>query len=263
LKTHKNLLHDGVRYACDLCEHKATQVGSLKKHLQAIHGIHKKHENTEKVENKVSDINFEPECNSITNAVQENPLHQTGEFGKDIWDDIVHAQDNKYWCKICDTGYKTENDRSRHQEVKHGTDMQCDRCEYKTSVKRMMVRHTKVIHEGVRYNCNQCDKRFTSVGIMVSHKRVVHEGRRFQCDKCDYSSTNNKNLTRHKESKHQNIKHACDQCTSEYTSKEKLANHKKTIHEGKWFTCDECDHRESYPGKLLLHKQRMHPIIEG
>ena len=37
LKRHDNAMHKGVRYSCDHCNYKATQLGNLKTHIKAVH----------------------------------------------------------------------------------------------------------------------------------------------------------------------------------------------------------------------------------
>ena len=37
----------------------------------------------------------------------------------------------------------------------------CDRCGYKTQLKKDLRKHIEGIHEGVRYPCNQCDYKAT------------------------------------------------------------------------------------------------------
>ena len=37
LKKHRESIHEGVRYPCDQCDHKATVKGNLKKHRMAKH----------------------------------------------------------------------------------------------------------------------------------------------------------------------------------------------------------------------------------
>ena len=116
---HKRKVHEGVRYKCELCDHKATQSNSLKKHEQAKHGI-------------ITAGNYH--CKSCDKIFRSD----TGR-----WQHTRSVHDGfRYRCDQC--AYTTTNSSSLkiHQNVEHeGIRFTCNMCAYKAKKKDNLKRH--------------------------------------------------------------------------------------------------------------------------
>ena len=67
---------------------------------------------------------------------------------------------------------------------KQNTTYSCDVCGHQVSQKKSLVRHKKVVHEGIKYSCMQCNHQATSKRNLVKHQRAVHEGVKYSCGEC-------------------------------------------------------------------------------
>ena len=82
----------------------------------------------------------------------------------------------------------------------------CDQCEKSYSSIEQLRRHTRIVHENIKYTCDKCSRSFGRKVHLKIHYESIHEGRRFDCDLCDYKATQKYNLITHKKIKHNIIK---------------------------------------------------------
>ena len=138
------------------------------------------------------------------------------------------------------------------------TNFQCNHCDYKTTAKDYLRKHTNAIHEGVTYPCDKCDYRATQTGSLMQHKQSVHEKIRYACDSCDYQAARQYRLQCHILEKHEGMKYSCNQCDYVATTKGRLNNHKKGIHDGISYSCNQCDFRNVRESELKRHQDMVH-----
>ena len=72
--------------------------------------------------------------------------------------------------------------------------MKCDKCEYKTVAKNILLRHKQYENEVIKNRpgkivCSQRSIPFTSSWVHRFHQRSEHEGVTYDCDQCDYKAT--------------------------------------------------------------------------
>ena len=124
LKRHVNTKHKGVRYNCDQCDYKATQLGHLKTHIRVVHL-------------KIKNYSCE-ECDYKAHQLKDLKIHIKA----------VHLKTNSYPCKECDAAFSIPSNLKIHVDAWHkGVMYSCDQCEFRTSWKQSLTNHKKSIHE--------------------------------------------------------------------------------------------------------------------
>ena len=77
----------------------------------------------------------------------------------------------------------------------------CDHCAYQIVSKKIMDIHNRTFHnKNAKYNCNICGHQVLRKVSLVRHKKIVHEGVRFQCRQCNHQATSTGDLAIHKKS---------------------------------------------------------------
>ena len=78
-----------------------------------------------------------------------------------------------------------------HNRTFHSKDQRysCNICGYQVSNKINLVRHKKIVHEGVKYPCRQCDHQATTIGSLAQHKRAVHGGVKYPYRQATYGES--------------------------------------------------------------------------
>lgn len=65
--------------------------------------------------------------------------------------------------------------RSRRQTIHEKPTLRCDECDYTTSVRTNLLRHS-LVHSGEKpFKCDVCDKGFTQKNNLMSHHRTNHK----------------------------------------------------------------------------------------
>ena len=49
-------------------------------------------------------------------------------------------------------------------------------CVYQATTKGSLIKHQRIVHEGVKYFCRQCGKQFTQKSKLSQHQKTMHEG---------------------------------------------------------------------------------------
>ena len=149
-----------------------------------------------------------------------------------------------------------------HTPDNMGKPFRCESCEYQTTRRGNLVRHTQKMHEGNKYHCVTCDFQTTSSGSLRIHNQSKHgekrKGRRYKCDMCNYQTTDRKNMRRHKQSKHEGKKYNCDSCDHQATYIGNLTRHKLAMHEGIKYPCELCDYQATGIDTLYKHRVSIH-----
>ena len=149
LKTHKESIHQGIKYPCDQCDYVASQLGNLKQHKE------RKHEG----------IRYPcDQCSHLSTS--------KGHLKKHI--EAVHMG-IEYSCDKCDLTFKSVKALRLHREAKHeGITYPCLSCEYIASTKALLKKHTQSRHDGITYSCNLCTYTTTRNEYLKRHKKIKH-----------------------------------------------------------------------------------------
>ena len=68
--------------------------------------------------------------------------------------------------------------------------LECEMCDYKAKITKLLILHRESKHEGVRYGCDICNFKTIQKGFLNVHKQEQHEGKRYDCTSCDYITNN-------------------------------------------------------------------------
>ena len=130
--------------------------------------------------------------------------------------------------------------------VKSESQLECNKCDYKTTNYNCMYRHKRTKHSNIKQKCTKCDYAHIYPTKVKSHYKQVHLGiarakkdmcRKntckffstknctdlkhylFSCHLCDFSSKKNDNLKYHVQRVHEGIlsSYSCDQCSVVYS----------------------------------------------
>jgi hypothetical protein len=170
--------------------------------------------------------------------------------------------------------------------VKSESQLECNKCDYKTTIYTYMYRHKRTKHSDIKQKCTKCDYAHPYPTKVKSHYKQVHLGiarakkdmcRKntckffstknctdlkhylFSCHLCDFSTKRNYNLKYHVQGVHEGLSsYSCDQC--DYLSTGNLKRHIRVVHEGEAFSCDQCEVVTTQKSTLKEHKLKKHPI---
>ena len=112
-------------------------------------------------------------------------------------------------------------------------------------------------------HCDQCDYYPTDKRNLLKHKKIVHEGLRYPCNFCEYKAGSPTRLKNHISSIHEGIKHQCHLCGKQFSQSQILNCHIREFHEGirMKVKCEFCEYHATKRGNLLVHFQKMHKEI--
>ena len=189
-------------------------------------------------------------------------------------------QGNKAKCQHCG-GEFSPMQLNRHIQRKHSVaNLECEFCDYKTSVKSDLISHKGRNHDQTRHMCSECGQDYSSEEGLKTHVKHKHNGITKQCDQCDYKTTGSlSQLERHITIMHTGSKFICKVCPFIGITSEELGKHKLSFHDKKEnnslskksneqrrrerelsmdFTCVECGHKLTSRQGLTFHINNIH-----
>ena len=123
--------------------------------------------------------------------------------------------------------------------------IKCNKCNYETNNKTMMLGHMTKHNQ---YECNKCEKRLKTQGNLNDHIQREHRPDLFNCTKCSKQFPAKNALNQHMNSQHpinppvghsqwaqqknNNSDYSCTHCESGFESLNELRMHKKSKHNG-------------------------------
>lgn len=157
------------------------------------------------------------------------------------------------------------NKPSPNESNTERVEYKCDLCNFIATQNYKLQQHTNKKHLGIKEDtpCDKCDYNPRDRGNLLKHKRVVHEGLRlFPCNLCEYKSSARNSLNEHILSIHEGFKCQCPQCGKQFSRRSSLGSHIKDIHEGISKTkCEFCEYHATKRANLFVHFQKMHKDI--
>ncbi|CAB0033139.1 unnamed protein product [Trichogramma brassicae] len=206
-------VHEGRRdFACDKCEKKFGERGSLIKHQKVVHEGRRDHACDQ----------CDKKCSSKWSLLS----HQK----------VVHEGRKDYVCDKCEKKFGYKRQLLLHQKIVHEgrKDYACNECEKKFGHKLSLLYHHKASHDGRKnYACNECEKKFRHQPHLLRHQKIVHEGcKDYACNKCEKKFGLKSSLLGHQKAVHEGRKdYSCDKCEKKFGLKSNLLGHQKTVHE--------------------------------
>lgn len=202
--SHMAKVHDNKVSKCKLCEFSSMHYLEVSRHEREVHGTQDRschicgqHFKSKQgfdhhLENTHGDGVFPcVECGKEyrTEKALDNHMVQT------------HAPKTNF-CDECAAKFSTPSALKRHK-VMHVNDPSllqhgCDVCTKKFKTAQHLSNHMQTHSSEKLFSCNNCGKAFGSKRALIRHKKVVHEGMRpFACNLCNYSAGQSHSLTVH------------------------------------------------------------------
>ena len=144
LQYHIESKHQGIKYDCEQCGHKASSKSGLKNHT-ALHEV----------------LKYDCDLCEFKAATKPTLKHHK---------DLVHAGIT-YDCEKCNVKSSSQASLKNHKDTVHdGVAYKCQLCSFTALYKGGLKYHEESQHEGIRYNCNQCSTTFTSKPGLKHHQ---------------------------------------------------------------------------------------------
>lgn len=264
-------LHEGIQYACPLCDKYFSVQKYVRDHMIYKHGFDKKSKlpplRTRKIEN------FEYH-KPIVSRFECYLCHRTYPSRSKL-NSHMKSHLDVLECSICTKIFKSTESRRRHMQL-HSADPKlqhhCLICNKAFPVRRYMMSHMRTSHKNPKtktdkpeklskiFTCDICQKIFDKQGAFNKHiKRHSREPARYMCDHCGEEFENRHSLRKHLSQVHKISKKyfKCNLC-QKVISKKKEEEHLK-FHKGeKDHQCEICGNQYITEGLLNTHKKRQH-----
>uniref|UniRef100_A0A182LS37 C2H2-type domain-containing protein n=1 Tax=Anopheles culicifacies TaxID=139723 RepID=A0A182LS37_9DIPT len=140
----------------------------------------------------------------------------------------------------------------------NATDYQCEICDERFTMKKLLREHHATKHPGQNCNkCAVCEKTFKLRSNLRQHLRIHTGERPFRCDVCCKTFVQGSALTVHRELHKEQRDYECPVCKKAFKSKFAFKKHEK-VHIGlRPFKCDECGKSFTQSCNLKAH-QKLH-----
>ena len=259
---------------CKLCDHK-THPTELKRHVLDVHFKERKQC---------------PICGKMV-RVRYLPFHMRKHedyaSGPDIKCDMcdwttkvkehlqnhirrMHSEKN-ISCDICGERFSYGAALTKHLQIKHGEDLLCSHCDFKTKDISTLKSHLKRFHtKPGSFLCTRCTFETKSSDDLKLHINSVHGGdivdkalttnrKEYNCDMCDHKANGKNSLRGHKASVHWNLQFKCEECDFVASYKLKLRDHVNRVHRGIKYDCKFCDFSTPNQKSHTIHNMNKHP----
>ena len=128
---------------------------------------------------------FQERMNLFMNVAKDLKIKEIGENAVDDNDDEAVNSKNEIvvnehvFIKQESTSDLTHNireDTSKYYKISLNDENKyaCEKCDYKTTIKRDLVRHVQGIHEGIKFPCTYCNNEFNMLNNLRRHIKSKH-----------------------------------------------------------------------------------------
>lgn len=208
LKTH-SLMHDdkaNVSYYCDKCPYQTRTKNNLKAHYTRRHTAEYSFtcEYCGKRFKMEWDLKLHLETHGSSKFICEicNRLY-TSEYTLYKHKKVMHLNEYKYKCHICNKGLLTAENLESHLQ-RHQYSYSCAVCNKVFTSKRYLTTHLSTHTNNKPHTCPTCDRRFRTAYMRNAHMKSHSSERPFMCDLCGRSFKRKYSLNEH-EKKHINV----------------------------------------------------------
>ena len=269
-------------YKCFECQYECAGWNRMLIHLVSHRGLRAKLRNTSIVKNIIGVFRC-PVCKKAF----EKKGNMKGHYRK------VHFKHNRV-CEVCGKTLAGVDEKTfvRHVEKCKNVQIQCEFCDYKTTVTANFRKHYKV-HTGEgftceiclavyptrqRYDvhcrthaidrpksvCEFCGQEFLSEDAVRKHVQRFHVERTVQygCPQCQYIGKMEIDLRKHISSVH-NKKFKCEQCQYQTNSPSAFEQHREYHQPDRIYGCpftDQCFYRGATTKQLANHVSQVHKV---
>ena len=155
LKKHKKSLHDGVTYACKICQRSYSWKENLNAHMKTTHKI-----------GKIKEFKCIP-CDL------EYSNHTGLRFHKLSKHDGIQHQ-----CTKCDKTFSLKINLNHHFKRLHEEQLKlihCILCKKSFKSNGDLKKHIECVHERVKFKCEACGKSVIGKKSLIRHVKNVHK----------------------------------------------------------------------------------------
>jgi len=202
--------------------------------------------------------------------------------------DPVNVSDGMAQCRLCSDSYPANTDHQAHCRLSPV----CPECNKTFSQWRVMNKHRKIVHMGMKITCPHCAKTYhdsqslkkhidavhlkikrlcplcgASVTALAVHMNSVHTGvKNFPCPECGKKFKSNYDLNRHRDTVHLGNKPCCPFCGKHLAN---IRQHIRVVHKQIRFPCTICKKQMTTKAELRKHYAKSHynvggePVIES
>jgi len=202
--------------------------------------------------------------------------------------DPVNTSDGLAQCRLCGETYPANTDHQSHCRLSPV----CPECNKTFSQWRVMNKHRKIVHMGMKMTCPHCSKTYhdsqslkkhidavhlkikrlcplcgASVTALAVHMNSVHTGvKNFPCPECGKKFKSNYDLNRHRDTVHLGNKPCCPFCGKHLAN---IRQHIRVVHKQIRFPCTICKKQMTTKAELKKHYAKCHysmggePVIES
>jgi len=216
-----------------------------------------------------------PQCNKmvINLTLHIRNKHET---------DPVNVSDGMAQCRLCAETYPANTDHQPHCRLSPV----CPECNKTFSQWRVMNKHRKIVHMGMKITCPHCSKTYhdsqslkkhidavhlkikrlcplcgASVTALAVHMNSVHTGvKNFPCPECGKKFKSNYDLNRHRDTVHLGNKPCCPFCGKHLAN---IRQHIRVVHKQIRFPCTICKKQMTTKAELRKHYAKSHYSIGG
>lgn len=264
-------LHEGIQYACPLCEKYFSMHKYVRDHMIYKHGFDKKSKLPPLKMRKIENFEYhKPVVSRFECYLCRRTYPSRSKLSSHMKSHIDIME-----CSICTKVFKSNESRRRHMQL-HSADPHlqhhCLICNKAFAVRRYMMSHMRTSHTNPRakadkppkvqkiLTCEVCQKVFDKQGTFNKHiKSHNREPARYMCDYCGQEFEDRHILRRHLSSVHKISKKyfKCNVCQN-IVPKKREEEHIKFHRGEKDHQCEICGSRYVTEGLLSTHKKRQH-----
>ena len=111
----------------------------------------------------------------------------------------VHFNRKNFKCELCDTSFKQKLTLITHiQSMHEDKNFPCEYCSHISVSQKSLNYHRKLKHENVKsFKCKDCDYVCSRSDYLLRHSKSIHQDLRYPCNHCEYQATRKQYLESH------------------------------------------------------------------